>query len=125
MHNEILHYDYWLLTLLSICDEINDLDAYTNNLKATIEPDATENLEGVVNAVACVQLGTRQGDISFAAIEQSHATDRAFFGFQIKLNQFLNDSLLNNAIALLNKTRMRFQACDQIMEFQNLWMNYE
>ncbi|KAG1837830.1 hypothetical protein F4604DRAFT_1601105 [Suillus subluteus] len=122
---QILRYDHWLLTSLSIHDEINDLDAYTNNLKATIEPDATENPEGVINAVAHVQLGARQGDFSFADIEQSYATDRAFFGFRIKLNQFLNDSLPNNAIPLPNETRIRFQACDQITEFRYLRVNYE
>ncbi|KAG2038095.1 hypothetical protein BDR03DRAFT_933759 [Suillus americanus] len=105
---DILRYDHWLLTSVSICDEINNLDVYTNNLKATIEPDATENPEGVVNAAAHVQLGTRQGDFSFADIKQSHATDRAFFGFRIKLNQFLNNSLPNDAIPLPNETRIRF-----------------
>ncbi|KAG2336213.1 hypothetical protein BDR05DRAFT_1006072 [Suillus weaverae] len=122
---QILRYDHWLLTSLSIRDEINDLDVYTDNLKATIEPDATEFPEGVVNAVARVQLGARQGDFSFADIEQSYATDRAFFGFRIKLNQFLNDSLPNNAIPLPNETRIRFQACDQITEYQYLRVNYE
>ncbi|KAG1756155.1 hypothetical protein EDD22DRAFT_981579 [Suillus occidentalis] len=101
------------------------LYAYTDNLKATIEPDATETPEGVVIAMARVQLGARQGDFSFADIEQSYATDRAFFGFRIKLNQFLNDSLPNNAIPLPNETRIRFQACDQITEFRYLRVNYE
>ncbi|KAG1829439.1 hypothetical protein EV424DRAFT_1470719 [Suillus variegatus] len=122
---QILRYDHWLLTSLSIHDEINDLDAYTNNLKATIEPDATENSEGVVNAAARVQLGARQNDVFFADIEQSHATDRAFFGFRIKLNQFLNDLLPNNAIPLPNEMHIRFQACDQITEFRYLRVNYE
>jgi hypothetical protein len=60
---------------------------YTDNLKAAIEPEATKNPEDVVNA-ARVQLGARQGDFSFSDIEQTHATDRAFFSFRIKLNKF-------------------------------------
>ncbi|KAG1901334.1 uncharacterized protein F5891DRAFT_1128092 [Suillus fuscotomentosus] len=111
---QILRYDHWQLTSTSIRDEINDLDVYTDNLKAAIEPEATNNPEDVVNA-ARVQLGARQGDFSFSAIEQTHATDRAFFGFRIKLNKFFNDLLLNDAIPLPNETCSRFQACDQSM----------
>ncbi|KAG2103715.1 uncharacterized protein F5147DRAFT_746667 [Suillus discolor] len=99
---QILRYDHWQLTSTSIRDEIDDLDAYTDNLKAAIEPEATKNPEDV--------LGARQGDFSFSDIEQSHATDRAFFGFRIKLNKFFNDLLPNDAIPLPNETCSRFQA---------------
>ncbi|KAG2111377.1 hypothetical protein BD769DRAFT_1392097 [Suillus cothurnatus] len=109
---QILCYDHWQLTSTSIHDEINDLDMYTDNLKAAIEPEATKNPEDVVNA-ARVQLGARQGDFSFSDIKQTHATDRAFFGFRIKLNKFFNDLLPNDAIPLLNETCSRLQACDQ------------
>lgn len=106
-----------MLTSVSIRDEIDDLDVYTDNLKAAIEPDSeatTENPKGVVDAAAHVQFGARQGDFSFSDIEQSHATDRAFVGFRIKLSKFLNDLLPNDAVPLLDGTRINFQACDQV-----------
>ncbi|KAG1793231.1 hypothetical protein EV424DRAFT_1475677 [Suillus variegatus] len=117
MHGPLRAIYHWQTNFKDVAPQVRTmrfLYAYTDNLKATIEPDATENSEGVVNAAACVQLGARQNDVSFADIEQSHATDRAFFGFQIKLNQFLNDSLPNDAIPLPNETHIRFQACDQV-----------
>ncbi|KAG2109188.1 hypothetical protein BD769DRAFT_1392562 [Suillus cothurnatus] len=44
---QILCYDHWQLTSTSIRDEIDDLDTYTDNLKAAIEPEATKNPEDV------------------------------------------------------------------------------
>jgi len=64
--------------------------------------------------MARVQLGSRRGDWSFSEVEQSHVADRAFFGFQIKLNNFLNNALPREGIPLPNGTRIQFQAGDKV-----------
>jgi hypothetical protein len=76
--------------------------------------EATEDLEGVASVAVHVQLGSIRGDQCFSEVEQSHATDRAFFGFRIKLNNFLNVALPREGIPLPNGTRVSFQAGDKV-----------
>ncbi|KAG2039871.1 hypothetical protein BDR03DRAFT_932955 [Suillus americanus] len=90
---QILHYNHWLLTLTSMHSELDELDQHNRKVNLLTTPDAnTENPSISVAPAPCthVKLGLAQGDISFESLEQSHADDRAFIGFQIKLNTFLN-----------------------------------
>ncbi|KAG1875514.1 hypothetical protein DFJ58DRAFT_721344 [Suillus subalutaceus] len=64
-------------------------------------------------------------DISFASLEQLHADDRAFIGFWIKLNVFLNTFFPSNDIPLPNDKCIHLQADNKIAGYKYLQVNYE
>ncbi|KAG0700922.1 hypothetical protein DFH29DRAFT_982909 [Suillus ampliporus] len=125
---QILRYDHWLLTLTSMHSELDELDEYNckANLLTTEDADA-ENPAISVDPAPCthVKLGSTQGSISFASLEQSHADDRAFVGFQIKLNAFLNTFFPSNDIPLPDDKRIHLQADNKITGYKYLQVNYE
>ncbi|KAG1846280.1 hypothetical protein F4604DRAFT_1884179 [Suillus subluteus] len=125
---QILRYDHWLLTLTSMRSELNELDEYNRNanLPTTEDADAENPVISVAPAPCThVKLGSAQGDVSFASLEQSHADDRAFVGFRIKLNGFLNTFFPTNDIPLPDGKRIHLQADNKITEYKYLQVNYE
>ncbi|KAG1857471.1 hypothetical protein F4604DRAFT_1589912 [Suillus subluteus] len=125
---QILRYDHWLLTLTSMRSELDELDEYNRNanLPTTEDADAENPVISVAPAPCThVKLGSAQGDVSFASLEQSHADDRAFVGFRIKLNGFLNTFFPTNDIPLPDGKRIHLQADNKITEYKYLQVNYE
>ncbi|KAG2121427.1 hypothetical protein DEU56DRAFT_873780 [Suillus clintonianus] len=125
---QILRYDHWLLTLTSMRSELDELDEY--NRKADLPTTEDADTENPAISVAPapythVKLGSAQGDISFASLEQSHADDGAFVGFRIKLNAFLNTFFPSNDIPLPNGKRIHLQADNKITGYKYLQVNYE
>ncbi|KAG1904191.1 uncharacterized protein F5891DRAFT_1126623 [Suillus fuscotomentosus] len=117
---QIIHYDHWLLTLTSMRSEIDDLDEYTR--QQVVDPEAGEEIKEVATHT---YLGARQGSQSFSQIEQEHAADTAFSGFQIRLNRFLNEFLPRFEIPFPDGRHVHFRPDDQVTVFQYLWVNYE
>ncbi|KAG2074144.1 hypothetical protein BDR04DRAFT_1126829 [Suillus decipiens] len=125
---QILRYDHWLLTLTSMHSELNELDKYNRkaNLPTAEDADA-ENPAISVAPAPCthVKLGSVQGDISFASLEQLHTDDRAFVGFRIKLNSFLNTFFPSNNIPLPDGKHIHLQADNKITGCKYLQVNYK
>ncbi|KAG1738667.1 uncharacterized protein EDB91DRAFT_1249210 [Suillus paluster] len=125
---QILRYDHWLLTLTSMRSELDELDEYNpkTNLLTTEDANA-ENTSISVAPAPCthIKLGSVQGDISFASLEQLHADNRAFIGFRIKLNAFLNTFFPSNGIPLPDGKRIHLQADNKITGYRYLQVNYE
>jgi len=71
-----------------------------------------------VTPLSCTnaKLGSKQGNISFADLEQSHANDRAFTRFRIKLNIFLNNFFRDKGIPLPDGKRIHLQADEMVCQ---------
>ncbi|KAG1867513.1 hypothetical protein C8R48DRAFT_747364 [Suillus tomentosus] len=104
-------------------------DIYHNrtNFKDVATQVHTESPAISVAPAPCthIKLGSAQGNISFASLEQSHADDRAFIGFQIKLNAFLNTFFPSNDITLPDGKHIHLQADNKITGYKYLQVNYE
>ncbi|KAG2142988.1 hypothetical protein DEU56DRAFT_870535 [Suillus clintonianus] len=118
----ILCYDHWLFTLTSMRSKLDDLDEYIR--EKAVNPEEAEEPQAVA-LTAHTHLGLKRGDLPFSQIEQEHATDRAFLGFRIRLNNFLNEFLPQHGIPLPNGKRVHFRADDQVAVYQFLRVNYD
>jgi hypothetical protein len=105
---------------MSIRDQLDELDEYTQSL-AACDPETSDGPEFPIISESDppgvkAKLGSSQGDQTFARIGELHGTDRAFTNFRVKLNHFLNKFLHDNNIPLPDGKRIQFLDLDTVSE---------
>ncbi|KAG2034084.1 hypothetical protein BDR03DRAFT_993845 [Suillus americanus] len=124
--SQILHYDEWLLTSMSMRIKLDELDEY--NQRDSLDPETNEILPDAGNLESTTvhaYLGSSQGNHSFSDIMHLHGTNRAFTDFWMKLNSFLNGFLPQNDIPLPDGRCIHLHAEDMVTEFWFLCIHYE
>ena len=110
---QILHTNHAQLASQWIQCKIEDHNEY---LKATAAQEADDDGENDVNDILeeyfHVKVGSPQKPRTFESIELEHGTDHAFDHFQIKLNNFLNFSIVGRV--LLDGKRITLKAKDEV-----------
>ncbi|KAI9464204.1 hypothetical protein HD554DRAFT_2026564 [Boletus coccyginus] len=117
---QILRIDHAQLASQWIRYKIEDCNEY---MKATAVQDIDEDGDDELEEQFHVRVGSRQKPQTFEHVELEHGTDPAFDRFRIKLNNFLNFSVIGRI--LLDGKKITLNTRDELVEYRYIKVNYE
>ncbi|KAI9456880.1 hypothetical protein HD554DRAFT_2030348 [Boletus coccyginus] len=92
-------------------------------MKATAVQDIDEDGDDELEEQFHVRVGSRQKPQTFEHVELEHGTDPIFDCFRIKLNNFLNFSIISRI--LLDGKKITLNTRDELVEYHYIKVNYK
>ncbi|KIJ07425.1 hypothetical protein PAXINDRAFT_164593 [Paxillus involutus ATCC 200175] len=101
------------------------IDDYNIFMSSQTDLDPDLNLNDASEEFFHIKLGSAQKSETFEDIEHSHADNKGFERFRLKVNEFLNKHFTAVGKQLPGGKQIQFSAKDQITEHRYVRVNYE